>query len=121
MVKYANHKLSESGIYYVPNDGEGKADYIEFIKTELPLNDIPEIFGMHDNAEITSAINNTNAMLGTALSLQPRSTGGDGKSADSVLQELAQSILDKLPANFDIEKAAKLHPIDYLQSMNTVL
>jgi len=76
---------------------------------------------MHDNAEITSAINNTNAMLSTALSLQPRKTGGDGKSADSVLQELAQNILDKLPPNFNIEKAAKLHPIDYLQSMNTVL
>jgi len=89
MVKYQNHKLSESGVYYVPSDGEGKADYIEFIKNELPLNDIPEIFGMHDNAEITSAINNTNAMLSTALSLQPRKTGGDGKSADSVLQELA--------------------------------
>mmetsp|Transcript_28832 Transcript_28832/g.20860 ORF Transcript_28832/g.20860 Transcript_28832/m.20860 type:complete len:101 (+) Transcript_28832:8808-9110(+) len=69
MVKYEKHKLSESGLYYVPSDGEGKADYIEFINTCLPRNDIPEIFGMHDNAEITSAINNTNEMLGTALSL----------------------------------------------------
>lgn len=85
IVKYENYSLSESGVYKVPSDGEGKQDYITFIKEGLPLNDIPEIFGMHDNAEITSAINNTNAMLETALSLQPRSSGGDGKSADSVL------------------------------------
>ena len=36
--------------------------------------------GMHDNAEITSAINSTNEMLDTALQLQPRAAGGAGKS-----------------------------------------
>jgi hypothetical protein len=35
----------------------------------MSLNDYTEIFGLHDNAEITSAINNTNAILETALSL----------------------------------------------------
>jgi dynein heavy chain len=63
-----NHKLSESGKYYVPSEGD-LASYITFIKETLPLNDLTEIFGLHENAEITSAINITNAMLETALSL----------------------------------------------------
>lgn len=85
------------------------------------MNDTPDIFGLHDNAEITSAINFTNELLETCLSLQPRSTGEEGKSQDEVLNELAQGILDKLPANFDTERASKLHPICREESMNTVL
>lgn len=56
MINESNHKLSESGAYYVPPDGQ-KEDYIAFIESKLPINDLTEIFGMHDNAEITSAIN----------------------------------------------------------------
>jgi len=35
----------------------------------MPLNDYTEIFGLHDNAEITSAINLTNSMMEVALTL----------------------------------------------------
>jgi dynein heavy chain len=63
-----NHKLSESGKYFVPTVGSHDT-YIEFIKNELPLNDLTEIFGLHENAEITSAIGITNEMLAIALSL----------------------------------------------------
>jgi len=73
------HKYSESGKYFVPPDGP-LASYIEFIKDELPINDLTEVFGLHDNADITSAINDTNNLLGTALSLMPRKAGGHGKS-----------------------------------------
>jgi dynein heavy chain len=61
-----NHKMSESGVYYVPTPGDLPA-YQEFIKEKLPLNDLIEIFGLHENAEITSAIGRTNSMLETAL------------------------------------------------------
>jgi hypothetical protein len=56
---------------------------------------------MHDNAEITSAINVTRSMLATALTMQPRVTGAAGKSQDQVLAEACQGILEKLPKNFD--------------------
>ena len=56
MIDQPNHKLSPSGKYYVPNDGQ-REDYINFIEKELPLNDWTEVFGLHDNADITSAIN----------------------------------------------------------------
>ena len=120
MISEENHKLSEKGSYYVPSDGD-KSDYITFIEDKLPINDLTEVFGMHDNAEITSAINTTNILLGTALTLQPRVSGAAGKSQDQVLDEACKNILEKLPKQFDIEYAQKRHPITYEESMNTVL
>lgn len=57
-----NHQLSESGKYFVPSIGNLDS-YVNFIKDELPINDLTEIFGLHENAEITSAIGITNEML----------------------------------------------------------
>jgi len=56
MINEQNHKLSPSGTYYVPSDGD-RVDYIKFIEENIPLNDLTEVFGLHDNADITSAIN----------------------------------------------------------------
>lgn len=47
------YKFSPSGIYMSLPAGEW-ADYDNNIN-HLPLNPTPEIFGMHDNAEITNA------------------------------------------------------------------
>ena len=65
------YKYSESGKYIVPPDGP-LSSYIDFIKNEIPSADLTEVFGLHDNADITSAINETNQLLSTALSLMPR-------------------------------------------------
>ena len=116
------HKMSESGKYIVPQEGDLNS-YQTYIREEMPLNDLTEIFGLHDNAEITSAINNTNSMLATALSLQETSGsgGGDGKSMDDIIRDLANDILNKFPKEYDMEACAKKHPIKYEDSMNTVL
>ena len=45
------YKFSESGTYYAPKAGPLPA-YRAYID-RLPLNDAPEIFGLHDNANIT--------------------------------------------------------------------
>jgi dynein heavy chain len=81
MISEENHSLSENGKYFVPNDGS-KADYLDFIESNIPLNDLTEVFGMHENAEITSAINITGKLLATALIVQPRVTGGAGMSQE---------------------------------------
>lgn len=88
----------------------------------MPLNDLTEVFGLHDNAEITSAIQSTNKMLATALSLQGSSaSAGAGQSQDDIIREISTDILSKIPKNFDTEEAAKKHPIKYEESLNTVL
>ena len=44
-------RLSPSGVYYAPVDGEYQS-YIDYIKS-LPLIPNPEVFGLHENADIT--------------------------------------------------------------------
>jgi len=43
-------KFSDSGLYYAPSDGNLDS-YLNYIET-FPLNDSPEIFGLHENANI---------------------------------------------------------------------
>jgi dynein heavy chain len=85
------------------------------------MNEGPEVFGLHENANISCAISETNALLDTALSLQPRSAGGEGKTWAETLDELAKEIASKVPKEFDIEKAIIKFPVQYNESMNTVL
>jgi len=56
---------------------------MEYIRG-LPINDTPEMFGLHDNANITFALNETSQLLGGILLLQPKSSKGAGKSREEV-------------------------------------
>jgi dynein heavy chain len=65
----------------------------------FPLVPSPEIFGLHDNADITCQQAETYELLGTLLGLQPRSSsgsGGAGNSQEAVVGHMAQDILDKV-------------------------
>ena len=113
------YKFSPSGVYFAPPPGTLE-NYREYVRT-LPFNEGPEVFGLHDNANISCAISETNALLDTALSLQPRALGGEGKSWGEMLDELAKDISARIPPMFDIEKALIMFPVRYEESMNTVL
>ena len=67
------------------------------------MNDLTEVFGLHPNAEISSAIIETNTICSTILSLLPRDVGGVGVSAETLIKEKIKGILAKLPGPFDIE------------------
>ena len=68
--------------------------------------DDPEIFGMHENANIAFQGQETHNLVFTILDVQPRiSSGGGGKSNDEIVYELADSILAKLVDKLDIELA----------------
>ena len=70
------HKFSESGIYISPEAGV-QADYLNYIDS-LPLNPAPEVFGMHENAEIITNQNQALNLLNNVQSLQTKSTGTGG-------------------------------------------
>ena len=114
-----NYIFSSSGTYFAPPAGSLES-YREYVRT-LPYHEGPEVFGLHENANISCAIAETNALLDTALSLQPRSAGGEGKSWGDTLDELARDIAARMPPVFDIERALIMFPVRYEESMNTVL
>ena len=57
--------------------------YMEYIRC-LPINDTPEMFGLHDNANITFAVNETYQLLNGIVKLQPKTKSGGGRSQEEV-------------------------------------
>jgi len=113
------YRFSPSGTYYAPPEGP-LGSYAEYVNS-LPYTEGPELFGLHDNANITCALGETNLLLNTVLSLQPRSGGGGGMSWDDQLAEVSADIEGRLPPAYDIELALIQFPVRYDEAMNTVL
>ena len=101
-------------------DGENVKEFREHIK-QYPITPKPEIFGLHENADITCDQNETYELFATVLSLQPRVAGGGGLSREEVIENLATDILSKIPTPWDVEDVGKKFPTRYDESMNTVL
>eukprot|EP01135_Chromosphaera_perkinsii_P012097 Nk52_evm35s2579 gene=Nk52_evmTU35s2579 len=100
------YKFSVSGKYHNLKNGslEQYQQYIE----QLPLSEGPEVFGLHDNANITYENQETNKLISTILSVQPRVvSGGGGKTSEEVVSELAASILEQWPKNLDVREASE--------------
>jgi len=121
----AGYKLSPSGTYVVPPEDDAKG-YIEFIN-KLPVQVHPEVFGFHENADITKDQQETNLLLDSILLTLDSGSSGGGKSQEEILEDLANDILAKLDAflpnekGFDVELVAEKYPVLYEESMNTVL
>lgn len=113
------HPFSESGIYYSPPSNK-QEDYIKYI-SELPLNPSPEAFGLHENADITNAQNETRYLLETILSVQPRTSSVEGKSREDVIEDIANIVQKRTPLVFDVEAVGKQYFTSISESMNTVL
>lgn len=91
-------------MYYAPEADTIQAyrDYIE----NLPYSDEPEIFGLHENANIAFQTQETHAMIATILDVQPRlASSGGGKTSDEIVFDLAESILNRLPEKLDVDTA----------------
>lgn len=118
-----DYKISPSGIYYAPKKGSYES-YLKYLKS-LPLIQSPEAFGMHENADISKDLNETNALISSIILTQGRSGGGGGggggKSQDEVTGEITAGILASLIPDFDVAAIKKLYPVKYEESMNTVL
>ncbi|CAG2215890.1 DNAH [Mytilus edulis] len=119
IVTNSNYKFSDSGLYFAPPDGP-HTSFVDYIKT-LPLNASPEVFGLHENADITKDNKETNLLFENILLTLPRQSGGGGKSTSDVIKDLAIDILSKLPPLFDMDMVIKKYPVVYNESMNTVL
>uniref|UniRef100_A0A8C5T8B7 Dynein axonemal heavy chain 1 n=1 Tax=Malurus cyaneus samueli TaxID=2593467 RepID=A0A8C5T8B7_9PASS len=114
---------SESGVYKQISTASDLSGYLQYVKS-LPLNDSPELFGLHDNADITFAQNETFALLGALSQLQPKTITLGGRSREEVGAPVLlwqPDILAKLPEPMDVQEVIHKYPLLYEESMNTVL
>jgi dynein heavy chain len=99
-----DYKFSRSGNYFAPPVGTMKS-VIAYLEG-LPTSDDPEVFGMHENANVTFNTNESLALMTAILGLQPRSSGGgSGKTSDDVVIELANSFEGQCPALLSEDEA----------------
>ncbi|NXL44771.1 DYH1 protein, partial [Podilymbus podiceps] len=111
---------SESGIYKQISTSSDLDGYLQYIKS-LPLNDSPELFGLHDNANITFTQNETFTLLGAIVQLQPKTLLLGGRSREELVEETSRAILEKLPTPRNLQEVSDKYPLLYEESMNTVL
>jgi len=115
-----NFMLSDLPSYYIPSDGD-ILSYKSFIQ-RLPQEDDSEIFGQHPNAFVSSQIEESNKLLQTIISIQPRKNILINNSAENLTEDIYFEKLDSLPALFDLTQIQDIflevpHPI----MLNTVL
>jgi dynein heavy chain len=76
-----NYKLSKLEMYYAPPEGtfEAMNDYLD----GLPLDEDPEVFGLHPNANMIYENNQIRDFMGSVLLIQPRlASGGNAKTPE---------------------------------------
>jgi dynein heavy chain len=114
------YAFSPSG-KYTSTDLEDLKAYIAHINA-YDLNAHPEVFGLHENADITCAMKDTLDLFDNLLSLQPATAVGSAtKTRDEVIKEKVEQIRAKVPKVFNLEAISKKFPTRYEESMNTVL
>jgi dynein heavy chain len=108
---------SESENYKAPAFGDAQS-YRDYIKT-LPLEDAPEVFGLHDNANIAYQRAESDTMVEKVLSIQPRlsSGAGGGLSPDEIVIEKAKYLATHIPPNLDRAEGLK----DLFKTTNNLL
>jgi dynein heavy chain len=90
-----NYQLSVNTAYFVP-DPTTAADYLQFVN-RMPANDPPDAFGQHPNADLSSLIQESGALLSTILSLHPATGSGTGASREEVVLQIAKDMVLNLP------------------------
>ncbi|XP_045771343.1 dynein axonemal heavy chain 3 isoform X1 [Maniola jurtina] len=116
-----NYSFSASGDYRIPASMEYGA-VLEHVRA-LPTAAKPEVFGLHDNADITKDNKETAALLFGCLLTQTSIVsrgGGEGAEGGGVV-ELTRDMMARLPRAYDVAAVSLQYPVQYYNSMNTVL
>jgi dynein heavy chain len=101
-----SYRLSKLETYVAPPEGP-LADTRTYIEG-LPLDEDPEVFGLHPNANIAFELRTVGDFTETILMMQPRvASAAGGRTPDELAQDLCREIAGRLPQLLDTEKA---HP-----------
>ena len=87
----------------------------------FPQVQIPDIFGLHANADISRSRKEAYDICSRLLALQPQAVSTSYEDQKSSILQQSHMILSKISETFDINKVLEKYPLSYDESMNTVL
>ncbi|XP_059059125.1 dynein axonemal heavy chain 3 [Achroia grisella] len=119
---HPDYSFSPSGDYHMPSSMDYNS-VLEHIRA-LPMIAKPEVFGLHDNADITKDNKETAALLFGCLLTQTSIVSGGGgadRGEGGGVVELTREMSGRLPSLFDVVQVSQRYPVQYYNSMNTVL
>jgi len=120
VLKKSEYKYSNSGKYHAP-EGETVAEIIEYIRG-LPLNPMPEAFGLHENCNITTSQDEASKIVANMQVMVSLGSGGEGGvSPEEIQDDTAAGIQERLPKPFPLDICEEKFPTIYEESMNTVV
>ncbi|XP_050361252.1 dynein axonemal heavy chain 6 [Nymphalis io] len=119
-----SYTYSPSGTYYCPRL-EKLNDVRDYIDT-LPVIEDPEVFGMHENANIAYEHKETSTLIKTIVDVQPRAGGtGGGDTPDQIVWRICDQTRAVVVAKVDkdLVNPSLMQPDDcgQLHSLTTVL
>ncbi|OHT02341.1 Dynein heavy chain family protein [Tritrichomonas foetus] len=89
---------------------------------DFPINDSPDIFGLHSNAEVSYQQGEAYTLFSNLLLVQSQSgAAAGGQTREEVLFSLATDLLKSVPTPFNQKEVMAKYPQKYEDSMNTVL
>ena len=77
------------------------SELLEFVDS-LPSIDLPQVFGLHLNADLTFFTKKAQYIIDTIVNLEPSGNleMGTADTKESVVQKMVIDMLEKLPANY---------------------
>jgi dynein heavy chain len=125
---FLNPRIANSSNYLFSDAAEcyglpAKIDYQDFVNhiQSLPQIHPPQVFGLNTNAGITRDLQDSHHLLNSVLKAYGEVQSGAIGETDKYIMTLCSDILSKLPKPFDQEEAIRKYPVQYSESMNTVL
>lgn len=117
------YKFATDERFTLPRKTEHR-EILRYVDDNFPSLAAPDVFGLHANSGITRDLQTTKTLMDSMILIlgsEVTSGGGPGQSADKMLLDTVKQIAADMPADMDIEGAKKAYPVDYNESMNTVI
>lgn len=123
VVSNNRYKFASDNRFMVPRKTEHR-EILRYVDENYPSLAAPDVYGLHANSGITRDLQTTKTLLDSMILIlgsEVTSSGVVGQSADKMLLEAVKQIVNGMPENMDVENAKKKYPVDYSESMNTVI
>lgn len=124
---YAGHRYSEMEEFEVPPADLPYEGYLEFI-SKLPQDPAPELYGLHNNALISRAIQETDLITSKVIEIlagsgakASNSSAGQGTDTEEKIISPIVELKERVPERFIEKMVNTKYPVMPEESMNTVL